>query len=99
MALLARIAEHPGGARAVAVSLELVTRLVDILGESEDGRMAVVAKVAVLGDGRVAVVSSLWPGSMLGIDTAGGGGHRSSRRKKKVGGLKERRRSPREWKE
>ncbi|RLN03671.1 U-box domain-containing protein 19 [Panicum miliaceum] len=34
VALLARIAEQPGGARAVAASSELVTRLVDFLGES-----------------------------------------------------------------
>ncbi|TKW10259.1 hypothetical protein SEVIR_6G150600v4 [Setaria viridis] len=34
VALLARLAEQPSGARAVAASTELVTRLVDFLGES-----------------------------------------------------------------
>jgi hypothetical protein len=83
-ALLARIAEQPGGARAIVASSELVTRLVDFLGESEDGRMVLAAKVAVLGDGH-------WPSSApRGLEAwweqkwfASDGGHRSSRWKKK----------------
>ena len=51
VALLARLAEQPAGARAVAASSELVTRLVDFLGEaaSRSAREHCVALLASLG--------------------------------------------------
>ncbi|XP_066352463.1 U-box domain-containing protein 19-like [Miscanthus floridulus] len=51
VALLARLAEQPGGARAVAASSELVTRLVDFLGEaaSRSAKEHCVALLASLG--------------------------------------------------
>lgn len=51
VALLARLAEQPGGARAVAASSELVTRLVDFFGEaaSRSAKEHCVALLASLG--------------------------------------------------
>ncbi|CAO2188147.1 unnamed protein product [Urochloa humidicola] len=69
VALLARLAERPAGARAVAASSELVTRLVDFLGESasRSAREHCASLMASLGrhggDGVLALMGKL-PGLM-----------------------------------
>ncbi|KAG2578678.1 hypothetical protein PVAP13_6NG116800 [Panicum virgatum] len=69
VALLARIAEQPGGARAVAASSELVTRLVDFLGESasrsaKEHCASLLASLGRHGGDRVLALLGKLPGLM-----------------------------------
>ncbi|PAN35266.1 hypothetical protein PAHAL_6G195800 [Panicum hallii] len=69
VALLARIAEQPAGARAVAASSELVTRLVDFLGESasrsaNEHGASLLASLGRHGGDRVLALLGKLPGLM-----------------------------------
>ena len=69
VALLARIAEQPGGAHAVAASSELVTRLVDFLGESasrsaKEHCASLLASLGRHGGDRVLALLGKLPGLM-----------------------------------
>ncbi|OEL25857.1 U-box domain-containing protein 19 [Dichanthelium oligosanthes] len=69
VALLARLAEQPAGARAVAASSELVTRLVDFLGESasrsaKEHCASLLASLGRHGGDRVLALLGKLPGLM-----------------------------------